>query len=355
MGYHSGHLLVGVCIVVQVLSTGTNAVEPVSFHRYRKAETGDNLYTTDTTEIGTTKFLEVGKNGYMYLGVACKIYPESVEGTKTLHRYVRKSNSATHIYTINDKEIEAITASNEWRFEKYAGDCYPTQRENTIPLYRYRKGEAYEYTVKPNKGRFTPGVSRDGFTFEGIACYVPVKDPKRGWKLQWKRDLNIILGDTPAKQEHELSSNIHEYLTSKYFWRDWFVVVYPDMYGDDNHWRHGCFLDIYTVNKMHWKRRYNIMVSSVDKNKPVSKFTGDASTNLKKNTAYDARSIYENLPGKARTCRYPLAGVVKAEGAFAVRAPMQRNFYQMVKHYTKLKDCWMFCGRTGHWHVFILG
>ena len=126
------------------------------------------------------------------------------------------------MYTINEGERQTMIASQQWRPEGVAGYCYPTLRKDTVALYRYRKGDAYFYTTKPDLGAFTVGVKgRDGYISEGIACFVPVKHAKRDWISQWRKDLDVILGDTPANQEDNLATSIFTYLENKYSWRDW--------------------------------------------------------------------------------------------------------------------------------------
>ena len=82
-------------------------------------------------------------------------------------------------------------------------------------------------------------------------------------------------------QENELADRINDGLSTKYYWRDWLIVVYPDMRGSPNHWRHHCdaghMTATYwptTANYIHWKGRYNMLVSSISSTTPSRRFTG---------------------------------------------------------------------------------
>ena len=153
--------------------------------------------------------------------------------------------------------------------------------------------------------------------------------------------LNLILG-----KEKQLADNINNKLTAKYPWRDWLVVVYTDVKGPDEHYRGYCWVDSgYTVNKMHWKDRYNILVSSISSETPSRKYTGV--TKGFKNGVYWARDLYDKFPSSVKTaCTYPLKGVVTHKAKLEIRAPENRKGY------------WEYVyGHDGHyyWNVFVLG
>ena len=365
--------LIQIFVLLNSLFMVVSSVEPWAFHRYYRPASGDNLYTTNWKEIGTTKMNEAGKYGYIYYGSTCDLYPSRVAGTIPLYRMM-KLPSVIHMYTTSEPERRTMIASREWKAEGVAGYCYPTVRKDTVALYRYRKGNAYFYTTKSDLGHFTAGEkSRHGFISEGIACFVPVKHAQKNWRTEWKKDLNKLMGQWPSKYEAKLATSIYTYLSNKYNWRDWLVVVYPDMYGGDNHWRHAC-KNTYTVDYIHWRKNYNVMVSSVRKGKPFVKFTGDAKPELDEfspgsifSEPTTAQKIYENLPEDVKSCKYPLVGAVhmgtsnewvKEGSTFEVRARPERLFHQVFKAGKVSLDWLNWLTRPTYlveWHVFILG
>ena len=144
-------------------------------------------------------------------------------------------------------------------------------------------------------------------------------------------------------KEEELADNFYNTLSAKYYWRDWLVVVYSDkdMYGAEEHWRRSCNKGVTTLVETHWKKRYNIMISSVPSDRKSQPFTGriktwkcesylDPFSGLKKRPiVYSPKKIYESyFPADAKKCKYPLVGVVRRRGKFALRAPENRKFHQ---------------------------
>ena len=172
------------------------------------------------------------------------------------------------------------------------------------------------------------------------------------WLGQWMVDFGRVLGDTQKGMENHLVNRINSAFSTKYYWRDWLIVVYSDIYGKEHHWRHHC-PDSYTYNGEHWKQRYNILVSSVSKTKQVNAFKFNNVHRVKA----DAKGLYNKLPSNARTCNYPIAGVVvhfikRTQVMFALRAPTTRKYHQIWTAHR--------CSRGGMcytfgYHVFVLG
>ena len=134
----------------------------------------------------------------------------------------------------------------------------------------------------------------------------------------------------------ELADSLNDTLSTKYYWRDWLVVVYSDMTGSKNHWRHTCNRNVTTLDLIHWNQRYNILISSVPSDKKSEHFTLTKRVTTHKSTTifgmkrtkwFDAKMVFENLPDDAKTCKYPIRGVVKSPKV-AVRAPKNRRFQQ---------------------------
>ena len=158
---------------------------------------------------------------------------------------------------------------------------------------------------------------------------------------------------------------INNALSTKYYWRDWLVVVYKEMRGNINHYWEGVCSP--SVEYLHWNNNYNVLVSSVDKTKAeihdslrVSTYRSrrevldlfrmspyksrmspyrSRSGKKRRKRVYNTHRIYNNLPAQVKSCRYMIKGVVKKDGNFEIRAPSRR------KNYFKLR----------FYHVFALG
>jgi len=200
------------------------------------------------------------------------------------------------------------------------------------------------------------------------------------WVKQWMKDLERILDHPQKDKENELADKINSELSSKYYWRDWLIVVYRDMYGDDVHWRYHCNVDTYTYNGKHWKEMYNILISSVLKKAKkndvrwgkVSNFEREeykchGRPNLNKdrkcyrNKYLGAKSTYKNFPRDVQkmqeSCKIPISGVVimKDTFTFALRAPESRKFYHQDSRRTcKINRFGNRC-TTMKTHMFALG
>ena len=94
-----------------------------------------------------------------------------------LYRYGKGLN---YLYTTNSSEIgttvKGATGTDGYRYYGITGYCYPVQVPNTLPLYRYdnpTNGD-HLYTTDANEiGIVTPGhTGKNGYIYEEIACFV---------------------------------------------------------------------------------------------------------------------------------------------------------------------------------------
>jgi len=189
------------------------------------------------------------------------------------------------------------------------------------------------------------------------ACDKEIKNNL--WKKQWPKDLDIILGDEKKGREQILADRINSSLSTKYYWRDWLTVVYSDMTGSNFHWRKYCGEGTISVNEIHWKKRYNILVASVPNTKKSDPFTGIVNGYKREkvpyrdhatwkyryeNKPYDAKKMYnDGMPEYAKSCKYPLAGCVIKKGTFVVKAPKNRLYHKEISNTKKI------------FHAFVLG
>ena len=108
--------LIQICVLFSTLFTvassvepqwRSSGVEPEAFHRYYRPHSGDNLYTRNWKEIGTTRWKQTGKYGYIYQGSACDLFPTKVAGTVPLYRML-KLPAVIHKYTTSEHERQVI-------------------------------------------------------------------------------------------------------------------------------------------------------------------------------------------------------------------------------------------------------
>jgi len=200
------------------------------------------------------------------------------------------------------------------------------------------------------------------------------------WLETWKGDLTRTIGDTAAGHESALADRIYNTLSNKYYWRHWLVVVYKEMHLEEKHWRTIWGVGSTSVNKLHWKGRYNVIVSSVPADAPSRKWSGPITSQraeryrrwegrprkVKWYTRYiplDAKEIQQAIPQSAKTGVYPIVGVIEYipqidDGKFQVRAPENRKFHKLVSSGKQVrctgakihKRC-----KTQHFNVIVLG
>ena len=160
----------------------------------------------------------------------------------------------------------------------------------------------------------------------------------------------------------ELADSLYDRLRKKYYWRDWLVVVYSDVFGSKYHWRLTCNRNTTTLDLKHWKERYNIIIASVPSDKRPVPFTSDKwirtcvpRTSRYNDNYFKAKYVYDTyMPGDAKNCKYEIVGVVKRpyptysqsdreKHKVAVRAPENRKFHQRDDDY------------HGRMDIFVLG
>ena len=165
-----------------------------------------------------------------------------------------------------------------------------------------------------------------------------------------------------------MADAINNTLSTKYYWRDWLVVVYQEMRGNNLHYWETCPVNKVFVEYLHWKNIYNVLVSSVDKTKAEINHHSLSGRNwykakvIRSPPVYlDAKGIYNNLPAQVKSCQYMIRGVVmdyfRRIGSIEIRAPGRRKNYFTEKYCKErevpfMRDCFF-----GEWvyYFFALG
>jgi len=128
------------------------------------------------------------------------------------------------------------------------------------------------------------------------------------WLDQWVEDYKRVRSGTPKRQALQLASRIYNSLTRKYYWRDWLVLVYDNLSGDKHHYVRACDEGSYSFKDLHWKKWYNIVVSSVSPTKEWNTFRGKK---IKLKSRNYARTMFRRLPKAALSCNYPIVYVIR--------------------------------------------
>ena len=148
-------------------------------YRYWSPSGTDHFYTTNIQAIGTAVPGRTGNHGYKSEGIQAILRAEHAAHTVPLYRYWN-SAIADHFYTTSRNEIGTTTpgvlGNYGYTSEGIAGYCYPSQHEETVPLYRYWNSAAGDHlytTESVEIGTTTPGqVGNYNYLYEGISCYV---------------------------------------------------------------------------------------------------------------------------------------------------------------------------------------
>ena len=139
----------------------------------------------------------------------------------------------------------------------------------------------------------------------------------------------------------DISKNLQALLSKKYFWRNWYVIAYKKQ-TSQNSFSRLCGEDSIYMKILNWKSSLDIIIFSTRKDEPSKKFDGilnkyAPASDLQK-VRYDkatwehdvrtapAKSIYQLLSTKARSCLYPLVLVVKDGVDVAMQVPNNRVF-----------------------------
>ena len=130
------------------------------------------------------------------------------------------------------------------------------------------------------------------------------------WYSQAEKDVQKLTSGNVAISNKEMSELLYKSLSTKYYWRDWLVIVYDPVTGGDAHyvWECGGF----------YKPRYynrNLLVSSVDNNKPIMDINiakskmASLNTTYRNSETYDAGAIFNWFSPDVRTQCSPFASV----------------------------------------------
>ena len=144
------------------------------------------------------------------------------------------------------------------------------------------------------------------------------------WKSTYKKDVKQMLVEKEGLSNSEFSSELYDFLWKKYDWRDWLVVVYNDVWGNDNHKGYDCGLRLWRKNKR------NVNINSLPRgtgNMNINKLTKE----LKRGSyqVYD-RVVYHK-PNCVERGPNPRSCVINRKGADRI--------YKDLPYWVKSRKC----------------
>ena len=123
--------------------------------------------------------------------------------------------------------------------------------------------------------------------------------------------------------QRDLTDHLYRLLSKKYYWRKWYVVVYPkqdsDVYvGRNNNWMSLC-KDEFTYKNLIWKNKYTILISSSafpktdeEREAKVKQRKTDMDSYDKKVREYNANGAFDRLSPNIKNCKlYPLVSLTR--------------------------------------------
>ncbi|XP_062617126.1 uncharacterized protein LOC134278837 [Saccostrea cucullata] len=149
-------------------------------------------------------------------------------------------------------------------------------------------------------------------------------DLQKNYKDVATNDAKTILTNNRGASKSDVAKKVYDKLTTKFYWRNWFVAVYNDISGDKNHW-------VWVCNGAHVFRHsgFNLIFASNSKNtKPLNTSTARS---LLKNAFkkfpfpfLGAKDIYNNIKFTRSCGKYTSVGVVKANANFSPKYASNR-------------------------------
>ena len=90
------------------------------------------------------------------------------------------------------------------------------------------------------------------------------RDIVKKWSDQLRHDVDRILTEKKDLSNEDFIEHLYKFLTSKYDWRDWYVVVYNPITGEDKHYSN--FTKDHAFTWMNEKGRNVIITSEIKRN-----------------------------------------------------------------------------------------
>ena len=162
------------------------------------------------------------------------------------------------------------------------------------------------------------------------SCLVVTQCYQSTWEIQLETDINAKLTAWARLSHSEFANELYRFLNDKYDQRDWHVLVYNQIHGDDKHW--------VMWNEFRMFRsvgRRNLLVSSVDKNKTPIDIEWTHRLFRKTDSSHVGSYCFLNCNAKKVFYKYlypydnyfTAMGVIKKRANIAQKAPPSRLAY----------------------------
>ena len=159
----------------------------------------------------------------------------------------------------------------------------------------------------------------------------------------WKADLNHKMAAT--KSNKDLADDLYDFLSGKYDWRDWMIIVYDDIKGHYNHnmrsvlenkcssnavlkfrWNgHNVFvLPAPPRNPSYSKARMVGILSQAKTMRPKKPCYGRSCQSNMYDYPYGANEVFASIPANKKSCSFQFIGVIRTSANIVVRAPQNR-------------------------------
>ena len=123
--------------------------------------------------------------------------------------------------------------------------------------------------------------------------------------------------------QYHVAKLLSHSLSEKYFWRDWFVFVYPSSTKEYKRIFRLCGEEDTYYNREGWNGKLNLVISSSPKDQ-ISPLSNMPSKVTKRVHGKGAFQVFTKLPLEWRSCLYPVVVVIEDDVNAAIRAPKER-------------------------------
>ncbi|XP_062567421.1 uncharacterized protein LOC134229670 [Saccostrea cucullata] len=141
-------------------------------------------------------------------------------------------------------------------------------------------------------------------------------------------DAKTILTNNRGASKSDAAKKVYDKLTTKFYWRNWFVAVYNDIAGGNNHWMWAC-----NGGLVFRHNGFNLIIASNPT--ATGHLNASSARSLLKNAKYysrnfwgtkylDAKDIFNNIKFTRSCSSYTAVGVVRTNANFSPKYASNR-------------------------------
>lgn len=144
----------------------------VPLYRLYNPDVHDHFYTTDDDEARRAR----RDYGYRAEGVACYVFADGSYDADDLVAFYRLYNSSAHDHFYTTSSSEAHHARDYDGYTSEGIACYvysdSDYDDDLVPFYRLYNPSVYDHFYTTSRDERNNARDNDGYNYEGIACYV---------------------------------------------------------------------------------------------------------------------------------------------------------------------------------------